>query len=386
MKKKNAIPWKIILFILFIIIIYIISSNQPEKNDSVSVIDKTQIIDSTVSIKKTTTPNTENINIIDKVNNGDLLGTIFKKYNIPYKYIPAIADQKEIDFNFNNIHEGKKYKIIMTPDSVILSFHYQKNSSVVYSVLFSEPLKYYSKETTLEELQSKNMQEKNQENSMTKQSTEEIDIKNFLMGKFEVNNHSNFVLIDQKYRNEKKMYLQKETLNAFIKMWEAAKQEKIDLKIISATRNFNSQKRIWERKFKDNQEKGFSDIKNIKNIMLWSSMPSTSRHHWGTDIDINGFDKYFNGKNEKANKEYEWLVKNAHKFGFCQVYSKKVEGKRLTGYNEEKWHWSYMPLATDYLNQYKKLITFSDINGFSGSENVKDLNIIKEFVFGIHCN
>ena len=26
--------------------------------------------------------------------------------------------------------------------------------------------------------------------------------------------------------------------------------------------------------------------------MLWSSMPSTSRHHWGTDIDINGFEKY----------------------------------------------------------------------------------------------
>ena len=28
-------------------------------------------------------------------------------------------------------------------------------------------------------------------------------------------------------------------------------------------------------------------------------MPSTSRHHWGTDIDINGFDKYFDGTNEK---------------------------------------------------------------------------------------
>jgi len=386
MKKKNGIPWKIILSILFIVIIYFISSNQTEKNDSVSIIDKTEIIDSTISIKKTITPNTENIIIIDKVNNGDLLGTIFKKYNIPYKYIPAIADQKEIDFNFNNIHEGKKYKIIMNPDSVILSFHYQKNSSIVYSVLFSEPLKYYSEEIDLEELQSKNILEKNQENNMTDQTLEEIEIKNFLMGKFEVNNHSKFVLIDQKYRNEKKMYLQKETLDAFIKMWEAAQEEKIDLKIISATRNFNSQKRIWQRKFNDNKEKGLSDINNIKNIMLWSSMPSTSRHHWGTDIDINGFEKYFNGKNEKANKEYEWLVKNAHKFGFCQVYSEKVEGKRLTGYNEEKWHWSYMPLASDYLNKYKKLITFSDINGFSGSEHVKDLNIIKEFVFGIHCD
>ena len=122
---------------------------------------------------------------------------------------------------------------------------------------------------------------------------------------------------------------------------------------------------------------------NIRKIMLWSSMPSTSRHHWGTDIDINGFDTYFNGTNEKANKEYEWLQNNAHKFGFCQVYSEKKEGGRTTGYNEEKWHWSYMPIANQLLEDYKKLITYSDIKDFSASELAKELNIIEEYVLGI---
>ena len=124
-------------------------------------------------------------------------------------------------------------------------------------------------------------------------------------------------------------------------------------------------------------------FENIKKIMLWSSMPSTSRHHWGTDIDINGFEKYFDGKNEKANKEYEWLVNNAPSFDFCQVYTEKRDGKRTTGYNEEKWHWSYMPLSSDYLKKYEKLITYNDIRGFSASEFAEDLNIIKEFVLGI---
>ena len=114
-------------------------------------------------------------------------------------------------------------------------------------------------------------------------------------------------------------------------------------------------------------------------------MPSTSRHHWGTDIDINGFDEYFDGKNEKANNEYEWLVNNAHKFNFCQVYTEKREGKRQTGYNEEKWHWSYMPLSSGYLKEYKKFITYTDINGFSASQFAEELNIIEEYIFGVEC-
>ena len=113
-------------------------------------------------------------------------------------------------------------------------------------------------------------------------------------------------------------------------------------------------------------------------------MPTTSRHHWGTDIDINGFDDYFSDENKKANKEYKWLLINAHKFDFCQVYTKKGEGrKRRSGYNEEKWHWSYMPLARKYLNLYQKTITYKDINGFSGSQFAKEMDIINKYVFGI---
>ena len=209
------------------------------------------------------------------------------------------------------------------------------------------------------------------------------EIKDLLIGKFKVETHPYFVLVDKKYHDKSEMYLQKQTLESFIKMREAAEKDGIQLTIISGTRDFYSQKSIWERKYNNYKKEGLSEIEIIKKIMLWSSMPTTSRHHWGTDIDINGFDDYFSEENKKANKEYKWLLINAPKFDFCQVYTEKGEGKRRTGYNEEKWHWSYMPLACKYLNLYQEIVTYEDINGFSGSHFAKEMDIINKYVFGI---
>ena len=209
------------------------------------------------------------------------------------------------------------------------------------------------------------------------------EIKDLLIGKFKVETHPDFVLVDKKYHDKSEMYLQKQTLESFIKMREAAEKDGIQLTIISGTRDFYSQKSIWERKYNNYKKEGLSEIEIIKRIMLWSSMPTTSRHHWGTDIDINGFDDYFSEENKKANKEYRWLVINAPKFDFCQVYTENGEGKRRTGYNEEKWHWSYMPLAREYLDLYQKIVTYEDISGFSGSQFAKEMDIINKYVFGI---
>ena len=209
------------------------------------------------------------------------------------------------------------------------------------------------------------------------------EIKDLLIGKLKVETHPYFVLVDKKYHDKSEMYLQKQTLESFIKMREAAEKDGIHLTIISGTRDFYSQKSIWERKYNNYKKEGLSEIEIIKKIMLWSSMPTTSRHHWGTDIDINGFDDYFSEENKKANKEYKWLLINAPKFDFCQVYTEKGEGKRRTGYNEEKWHWSYMPLTCKYLNLYQEIVTYEDINGFSGSQFAKEMDIINKYVFGI---
>ena len=111
-------------------------------------------------------------------------------------------------------------------------------------------------------------------------------------------------------------------------------------------------------------------------------MPGTSRHHWGTDIDINNLkNDYF----EKGNglKEYEWLQKNAARFGFCQPYSPKGEA-RPYGYNEEKWHWSYLPFAKKLTDQYGLRLKDNSISGFEGAQTATEIGVIEKYVLGIN--
>lgn len=161
-------------------------------------------------------------------------------------------------------------------------------------------------------------------------------------------------------------------------MFNQAKTENINLKIISGTRNFYEQKSIWQRKWE--RYKNLTPIKRAKKILEYSSMPSTSRHHWGTDIDLNNLNNsYFEKGGGK--KEYNWLVNNANRYGFYQVYTSKENGRK--GYNMEKWHWSYMPLAKKYLKFYNENIRIDDINGFKGAELSKELDVINSYVNGI---
>ncbi len=222
--------------------------------------------------------------------------------------------------------------------------------------------------------------------SFTSISAEDIykenDLSTFIEGRFNPKTHNDFVKIKKKHSFRSNIYLNKEVYEAFIKMSQKAKQENIDLKIISATRTFNGQKAIWERKWKKGTQS--EPIARAKKILRYSSMPSTSRHHWGTDIDINSVkSSYFSSG--KGEKEYIWLKNNAKDFGFCQPYTEKGE-ERKTGYNEEKWHWSYVKIAKQYTDHVKEHLTNNKIYGFLGAETATDINIISNYILGINKN
>jgi LAS superfamily LD-carboxypeptidase LdcB len=202
---------------------------------------------------------------------------------------------------------------------------------------------------------------------------------NHLLGRFDYKTDTSFTLVKIDYCT-KTMYLQKEVYQKFIEMHNAAKKDNISLLIVSGTRNFNEQKTIWEKKW-DKYIKIKDSLSTVRQIMLYSSMPTTSRHHWGTDIDINSVDPaHFNTK--QGIKEYNWLVNNAHKFGFCQVYTDKKVSKR-TGYEMEKWHWSYIPISSNYLKKYNELVNYKLVNGFKGSYFASKIKSIENFVNGI---
>lgn len=210
-----------------------------------------------------------------------------------------------------------------------------------------------------------------------------------LMGKITPSKNPNFSKIAQQYTSKKNIYMRSEAYQAFQKMATSAKEQGINLKIISATRPFSHQKNIWEAKWMGSRKvEGKNLAEVLKNpvlraekILEYSSMPGTSRHHWGTDIDLNSLENSYFHKGE-GKEIYDWLSANASSYGFAQAYTSFSES-RPYGYQEEKWHWSYTPISKVMTQQYKEKISDKSISGFKGSEIADSLEIIKKYVLGV---
>lgn len=213
----------------------------------------------------------------------------------------------------------------------------------------------------------------------------------YLMGQFDPAAHPDFVKVDDKYTDGDTYHLRKDTYAAFQKMWEAAMADGIKLVIISATRNFDRQKMIWEAKWTGARkienganaaEKYPDPVTRALKILEYSSMPGTSRHHWGTDVDLNDLDNY-TFEMGPGKPVYEWLSQNASIFGFCQPYSAKGP-ERPEGYNEEKWHWSYMPVSEPLTKFAADNLKNEMISGFAGSETAVQIGVVKKYVLGVN--
>ncbi len=205
--------------------------------------------------------------------------------------------------------------------------------------------------------------------------------KNDLLGKVNPATHPDFTLLPGKWASGQ-LYLRKEAAAALVRMCEEAARQGIDLKVISAMRTFDHQKGIWNRKWNERKAKIQKPAELSRNILLYSAMPGCSRHHWGTDVDLNSLTPSDFAAGGKYKKTYDWLTANAGSYGFCQVYSARSTG-RIHGYEEERWHWSYMPIAHIYLAAYLQQISFEDLTGFEGAATARALNVIEHYVSGI---
>lgn len=212
----------------------------------------------------------------------------------------------------------------------------------------------------------------------------------YIMGRFEPDTHPVFELIESKYADRAGMYLRSDTYAAFKKMHAAALQDSIELVIRSATRNFNYQKGIWERKWRGETtlEAGIraTSIEDPTNraleILRYSSMPGSSRHHWGTDIDLNAFSNAFFEQGQGL-KLFNWLRTHASTYGFCRPYTEK-NAERPDGYQEEKWHWSYWPVSSQLLTAAENVLRDSMITGFMGADQATEIKVVEKYVQGVN--
>lgn len=236
----------------------------------------------------------------------------------------------------------------------------------------------------------KNVEETVNSKSVQLSKMKNLDI-DYCMGKFEPKTHADFVAIPIKYADREGMYMRADAYEAFEKMYGEAIKEGIKFQIRSAARNFDYQKGIWERKWTGTTKlsdgtdvsKDISEpIKKALKILEYSSMPGTSRHHWGTDIDLNSFNNEYFEKGE-GKKMYDWLVSNGAAYGFCQPYTPKGP-QRPDGYNEEKWHWSYQPVSQGITEYAEKNMRNEMISGFLGSETAPEIDVVTKYILGIN--
>jgi LAS superfamily LD-carboxypeptidase LdcB len=215
----------------------------------------------------------------------------------------------------------------------------------------------------------------------------------YLIGDIDPASDPKFARIPEKYIGGSRVWGHKDAVDAFVRMAEDAEQTGYKLKIVSAFRSFSDQKKIWEDKWTGQTLVGGKKLNNsisdpaarAKKILEFSSMPGTSRHHWGTDFDFNSLENSYFTNNRDGRRIYDWLVNHAANYGFCQVYtSKKGEGARPTGYEEEKWHWSYAPVASWYLRQYPIDVGYERLTGFLGSDTARQIDVIPNYVQGIN--
>ena len=213
----------------------------------------------------------------------------------------------------------------------------------------------------------------------------------YVMGKTNPAINDTFQLIDIKHADREGLYLRKDAYAAFVEMYNQAEKAGIRLIIRSAMRNFDYQKGIWENKWNgittlsdgSNALTDYPDpVDRAIKILEYSAMPSTSRHHWGTDIDLNSFTNEWFESGDGAIL-YDWMLNHASEYGFCQPYTAKDEN-RPEGYNEEKWHWSYMPVS-NILTQFAEE-HFEDeyVTGFEGAGTATTIGVKEKYILGIN--
>jgi len=155
--------------------------------------------------------------------------------------------------------------------------------------------------------------------------------------------------------------LQNEVNEAFLNMREAALAQGIKIEVVSSYRSYEHQKRIWTRKYNRFRKDGLSEEKAIRKIIEYSTIPGTSRHHWGTDMDIIDANvprpksvlqaNHFENNGVFVNLK-KWMDVHANEFGFYLVYTNNENRK---GFKYEPWHYSYKPISKKMLKQYQKI-------------------------------
>lgn len=162
-----------------------------------------------------------------------------------------------------------------------------------------------------------------------------------------------------------------EVADALEQLRAAAARCGFELRIASGYRSYARQLMIWDNKLTgkrpvldaDDQVidlEALSIAQRLEAVLRFSALPGTSRHHWGTDLDVFDAaavdsDYCVQLNNEEVSEGgcftrlHDWLderIASGESFGFYRPYDRDRGGVA-----PERWHLSYAPLALECQNR-----------------------------------
>jgi LAS superfamily LD-carboxypeptidase LdcB len=150
---------------------------------------------------------------------------------------------------------------------------------------------------------------------------------------------------------------------AFARLQERARAAGFDLAIASAHRDYRRQVRIWNAKLSGERpvhDDSGADVAmdaltpagRIEAVLRFSALPGTSRHHWGTDLDVYDaaavpadYDVGLTPEEVAPGGPFaglhDWLDEQMARGESCGFYRPYAEDRG--GVAPERWHLSYAP-------------------------------------------
>lgn len=156
--------------------------------------------------------------------------------------------------------------------------------------------------------------------------------------------------------------LHRDVVEPFARLRGAAAREGMDLLPVSSFRDFERQLAIWNAKCRGERDlfdrdgllvdaATLSEDALVSVILIWSALPGSSRHHWGTEIDvIDAAALPPGGRARLVTQEYvpggvferleAFLQHEAERYGFYRPYAVDRGGVQ-----PEPWHLSHAATA-----------------------------------------
>lgn len=154
------------------------------------------------------------------------------------------------------------------------------------------------------------------------------------------------------FESWREYYLDSRAAKYFDDMLNAAKEDGIDLLVVSAYRTIEYQQQNFDNSVQDRiDNRGMTYDEAYADTLAEVALPGESEHNAGLALDIMSEEYTSMDDDGFENTEaFRWLDENAHKFGFILRYPK---GKQeITGIIYEPWHYRFVGLY--YANEIKE--------------------------------